>query len=474
MPEKDTIVRTPLFSILICSLAADAAPSGPREGPLTQPVAVVAEMIDRAEDGEVLLVPAGRYEGNLTIQKSIILDGGGAAVFDGCGVGTVIDVLAEDVTIRGCTVRGSGATVTGEPSAIRVSAPRATIESNTINDALFGIDLREAPDSIIRENRITCKDLEPGRRGDGIRLWWSHGSVIEGNHIRGSRDMVFWYSENLRVARNTVSKSRYGLHFMYSHDTVLEENDLHDNSVGVYLMYSNRITLRGNQMRNHRGASGYGIGLKDCDDISIVGNALLSNRVGVYIDNSPSSVDSTGLFDSNLIAFNEIGLLATPNTHDNVFTSNAFIENEEPAATHGRGRLLSNAFSRDGVGNYWSDYTGFDLDGDGVGDMAYEPRSLFGALLAKEPNLRLFIHSPAQQAVEFTARALPEVRPEPIFVDAAPLFSPPELVLESSAPRGSGTAMALFTASLLFAAALGLTTLGVEQRLVTRQTGGRT
>jgi len=402
-----------------------------------------------------------------------VLDGSSGAIFDGLGKDTVIEVLAEHVTIRNCTIRGSGESVVGDPAAIRVVAANATVESNTIEDALFGIDFREAPNGIIRNNTITGKDLEPGRRGDGIRLWWSHAGIVEGNSIKGSRDIVFWYSEDLRILRNTVSDSRYGLHFMYSHNTVLEGNNLYRNSVGVYLMYSNNITLLENRMLNNRGASGYGIGIKDCDDITIKGNALLANRIGVYLDNSPSSVDSTGLVESNIIAFNEVGLLATPITHNNIITNNGFVENEQTAATHGRGRLVSNTFALDGVGNYWSDYAGFDLDGDGIGDTAYEPRSLFGAMLAKEPNLRLFIHSPAQQAIEFTARALPELKPEPTLIDPSPLIYTPNIEQAFSNAGNTGLRMAIFGATLVSIAAACVAVMGFERGLPQMNTEGR-
>jgi nitrous oxidase accessory protein len=454
---------------LMCAWGAwgRAAPPEP------QPVARVRALIDAAAPGAVVRVPAGVYQGNLIVSKPVTLDGGGVAVFDGMGEGTVIEVRAEGVTIRACTVRASGADVTSEPAGIRVLAGSATIESNIIEDTLFGIDLREAPDSVVRSNTITGKDLEPGRRGDGVRLWWSHNCVVEDNTARAVRDMVFWYSENLRLTRNTVTDSRYGLHFMYSHDTVLEDNRLSHNSVGVYLMYSNRITLKGNHLLNNRGASGYGVGLKDCDDIVIDNNALLANRVGVYLDNSPSSVGSTGLFESNMIAFNEIGLLATPNTHENVFTGNAFIENEEGAATHGRGRLVSNDFARAGVGNYWSDYAGFDLDADGIGDLAHEPRSLFGAMLANEPNLRLFVHSPAQQAIEFTGRALPELRPESVLVDPSPLALPPKLDTAVAGPGAGGMRMAVGAAVLLSMAGACVIGMGIERGLPATKSGGR-
>jgi len=438
-----------------------------------QSVSVIEERIEQAEPGQTLMIEPGVYEGNLRVRKPIALVADGEVVLDGLGKGTVVDILAENVTLRGMTIRASGDSVTGEDAGVRVLAAGAVIEGNTIEDALFGIDLRESPGSVIRGNTVVGKDMEAGRRGDGIRLWWCHDAMVEDNVVRNSRDMVFWYSENLRINRNRVSDSRYGLHFMYSHDTELRENDLEGNSVGVYLMYSNSITLKSNRMRNNRGPSGYGIGLKDCDEISIIGNALLANRVGVYIDNSPSSKDSTGLFEANMIAFNEVGVLATPNTHDNVFTNNAFVENEEPAATHGRGELHLNAWSTDGVGNYWSQYAGFDLDGDGIGDVAYEPQSLFGRMLASEPNLRLFMHSPAQQAIEFTARALPELRPRPVLVDPSPLSRPPPIEVPM-ASQGSawGGWMVLAAAGLLIPCTLLISVLGRDHGLSLASGGG--
>lgn len=448
--------RAPLHILTILMLLATRAHAEPQ--PTPQPVNVVAEMIDNAEPGTEIRIPAGIYEGNLVIRKPVVIDGSAGAIFDGLGKGTVIEVLAPGVTIRGCTVRASGQDVTGEPSAIRVKGANAIIESNVIEDALFGIDLRESPDAVIRNNTITCKDLEPGRRGDGIRLWWSHGCTVENNRVTGSRDMVFWYSEDLRITGNHVTDSRYGLHFMYSHDTVLEANTLERNSVGVYLMYSNDITLIDNTLLNNRGSSGYGIGLKDCDGIIIQRNRVLANRVGMYIDNSPSSIDSTGLIEQNVIAFNEIGILATPNTHDNVVTGNGFLENEEQVGVHGRGDLTLNKFSRDGRGNFWSDYAGFDRDDDAIGDLPYEARSLFESFLSREPNLRLFVHSPAQQAIDFTARAFPEFRPDPKFIDPAPLTRAP--TLDAPATTGASARPAAIASILLLLGAGALTWAG--------------
>jgi nitrous oxidase accessory protein len=422
-------LRTLLILAALAQTTAALA-DGPR------PAAEIAALIEAAEPGSTVVVPPGVYHGSLRITRPIVLDGGGLAVIDGRGATVVVEILAQPVTVRNLGVRGSGERIDLEPAGIRAETGPVVIENNTVTDALFGIDLRSSPGSVVRGNHITGKGLDQERRGDAVRLWWSEGCVVEDNTATRARDMVFWYSRDLIVRNNTVTDSRYGLHFMYSHETVLTGNTLTGNSVGVYLMYSNGITVAGNHISKNRGPSGYGIGLKDCDDIRILDNALMANRVGLYIDNSPSSIDSTGLVASNLIAYNEVGITATPNTHANEITANAFVENEEQVGVHGRGNLTLNRFSKDGVGNFWSDYAGFDRTGDGVGDLAYQPSSLFESLLAREPNLRFFVHSPAQQAVEFTARALPELRPEPKFIDPAPLTArraPPEVAVPSAA-----------------------------------------
>ncbi len=422
--------------------------AGASEQP-SRPVAEISRLIDESDPGAVIIIPPGHYTGSLVVRKAVTLDGAGRVTIDGGGVGTVVELRAPGITLRDLTVRGSAANLDREPAAVRAETGPVTIENLRVEDALFGIDLRESPGSVVRGNTIRGKDFEAGRRGDAIRLWWSHGCRVENNEVVGTRDMVFWYSEGLTISGNTVSDSRYGLHFMYSHDTLITGNDLSGNSVGVYLMYSNGIHVARNRMSNNRGASGYGIGLKDCDDITLEGNAILANRVGLYIDNSPSSSESKGLIRENLVAFNETGLLATPITHGNEITRNAFVENEEQAASHGRGELTANRFASRGVGNFWSDYSGFDRDGDGIGDLPHEPRSLFYHLLAGEPNLRLFVHSPAQQAIEFTARAFPDLRPSPTLTDPAPLANPPALDVPVAGAPARTVSMALLAAGLV-------------------------
>jgi nitrous oxidase accessory protein len=364
----------------------------------------------------------------------------GAPVIDGNGSGDIIEIVAPGVEVRGFTIRDTGIDLDKENAAIRVLAPRVVLQDNTLEDVLFGIDLREAPDSIIRDNRIGGKALDIARRGDGLRLWRSDRVLIEGNTIHDGRDAILWYSQGVTVRSNTSLRCRYGFHLMYSDLVTISDNELSRNSVGVYLMYSKVVALTGNRFMRNRGPSGYGIGLKEVDQFSIEDNTIAGNRVGIYLDGSPFTTVRPGEIIRNTIACNDVGVAFLPAVRGNVMSENNFIDNIEQVSVQGRGELHGNEFSRNDRGNFWSDYVGYDLDRDGVGDFAYEPQTLFENLLDKEPKLRILLFSPAQQAVEFVGRALPAVRPEPKFTDECPLMAPVTIAALQNASNSRGLA----------------------------------
>jgi nitrous oxidase accessory protein len=211
---------------------------------------------------------------------------------------------------------------------------------------------------------------------------------------------------------------------MYCDDNLVENNRLESNSVGAFLMYSRRLTLRHNIFANNRGPSGYGIGLKDLDGVEATDNLFSGNRVGMYFDNSPWSVDVSQHFTHNLFAHNDIGLLFTPSVKRNYFSQNSFIDNLEQVGLTGSGDFNGNGSTVAGQGNFWSDYTGYDANSDGLGDLPYLSKSLFENMMDKNPELRLFQFSPVQQAIQLAAQAFPIFQPKPKFSDEAPLMKP--------------------------------------------------
>lgn len=436
--------------VLVLALSAGAAAAQGEPFDLAAALAV-------ARPGDTVVVPPGVYAGPLVIEvPGLTLEGQPGAVIDGGGIGDVLTIKAPDVTLRGLTIRHSGDSLDREHAGITGFAPRLRVENNRLENVLFGIYLKEAPGSVVRGNQITGMDLPIGRRGDGIRIWQSPGTTVEDNHVYATRDVVMWFSHQGVLRRNVVERGRYGLHFMFSDDQILEDNILRGNSVGVYLMYSRGLTARRNLMVDNGGPSGYGLALKDVDDVTAEGNRMVNNRIGVYVDNSPRESDAFVEFRNNLIAYNEVGVEMLPLVRRNTFVDNIFLENREQVHISGGGQLQGNDWSEDGRGNYWSDYAGFDADGDRVGDIPYRNVSLYEDLMQKYPELRLFQLSPATDALDLAARAFPVFQPRAKMVDEHPLVTPPHLPEVSGLPTRSRAANLAVALALLAVAGLVL------------------
>lgn len=404
-----------------------------------------------AHDGDVVRISAGHYRGRFTVDRSIHLIGEGWPVLDGGDSGTVLTIRGAGASLCGLVIRGSGDSLDEENSGVSIGAPEVRVTNNRLEDVLFGIYARKSANAVIQDNVIRTKPLDLPRRGDAIRIWYSDGVTVSGNRVLDSRDVVLWYSADLDVYGNVVRGGRYGLHFMYCDDARIEHNLLLDNSVGAFLMYSRRLHLVGNTIVGNHGPSGYGVGLKDMDDARIEGNLFAGNRAGAYLDNSPRDSRSRASILRNRFVGNDNGVELMPNVERAEFAGNGFEENEEQIAWAGRG---GDSGANSWRGNYWSDYRGFDADGDGVGDVPYRSERLFESLSDRSPALRLFRYSPVSEAVDLAARILPVVKPVPKLEDAAPSMAPPRLDGLPPIPRSPKGPLVPVAAGMLAGAGL--------------------
>ena len=403
----------------------------------------IQDALEVATDGDIIEVQAGTYfsETPLDITKSVSLIGIGQPVIDAQGEGTAVVISADDVLLSGFTIRNTGQNNNHEDSGIVIQADRVTVEDNLLEQVLFGIYFANANDGIARNNSIIGYDLDLPRRGDGIRVWFSTNVLLENNYVSLTRDILIWFADDVTIIGNTFTNARYGLHFMYSNSAYLENNHFTYNSVGTYLMYSKDLRVIHNNLSYNRGPSGYGIALKDMDNVIVSDNWFVGNRVGVYLDNSPALYEGTNEFSANAFAYNDIGVTAHPNVERNIFTKNTFLENIQQTSVRGRGNLQGNIWTQEDVGNYWSDYVGYDADDDHKGDMPYRAEKLFENLADNNPELRFFIFSPAEQAINLAALAFPSLRPDPKLIDTAPLTQyqlPDSDILEqTTSPKSS-------------------------------------
>ena len=390
-------------------------------GPLTS----VTDAINSASPGDTISVDGGTYRERLVVDKPLRLIGVNNPVIDGGGTGTVVEIKAPGSVLSGFTVTGSGPRLSNEDTGILLdSAGGSLIEGNRVTDALFGIYLKNTPDTTVRGNTVRGKDVPVPERGDGIRLWYSSGTKILDNHVSMTRDVVIWWSNNTLIKGNTVEGARYGLHYMSSNHNKFEDNVFKDNFVGGFLMYSVDIQFYRNRFIGNRGTgTGYGIGFKDLDDVIARDNLFIDNRVGIFLDNSPYLIDSWNEIDSNFIAFNDIGVSLMSSIERNEFVSNVFMDNDEQVEVRGGGGLSGNRWFKDGSGNFWSDYSGYDEDGDGIGEIPYKSESLFESLIDSKPELRIFVFSLVANAIELASEAFPVIKPEPKLTDEYPRVS---------------------------------------------------
>jgi nitrous oxidase accessory protein len=431
--------------------AAVALPAAELHVRATDGAAGLRRALAEARDGDTVHLEDGRYAGRFIIERGLHLIGEGWPILDGGDTGTVLTVRGRGAVVRGIVVRGSGASLDQENSGIALGAPDIRIVHNRLEDVLFGIYARKSPGAVVRDNVVRTKALDLPRRGDAIRIWYSDGVTIVGNRVASSRDVVLWYSANLVVRDNVVRDGRYGLHFMYCDDARIEHNLLLDNSVGAFLMYSRRLHLISNTIVGNHGPSGYGVGLKDMDDAEVRGNLFAGNRVGAYLDNSPRDLRSRAVIAHNRFIRNDNGIELMPNVERVEFDANGFEENREQIAWGGRG---GDPAANEWRGNYWSDYRGYDLDGDGVGEVSYRAERLFEALSDRSPDLRLFRYSPVSRAVDLAARVLPVVKPRPKLEDPAPAMRPPQLGDLPTVPRRPGGPVMPVAAGMLAGAGL--------------------
>ena len=382
-------------------------------------------LLDAADEGSVLAPEPGIYAGPVIVDKPLTIDGRAEVVIDGAGRGTVVLLDTDGATLKGLTLRNSGSSHNDIDSGVQVRGNFNVIKDNRIEDCLFGVDLQQSRNNIVRRNRISSKPVDLGVRGDAVRLWYSFGNQITDNTIRDSRDTVVWYSQDNLIARNDARGGRYSLHFMYSQTNRVEDNHYEDNSVGIFLMYSDGVVVKNNYIANAQGPTGIGIGFKETSDVTIEGNQVLYNATGLYLDVSPYQPDTENRITGNVVAYNGVGVRWLNDWRGNLFRGNRFKGNITQMVVEG-GKTANRNLWED---NYWDDYEGFDRNRDGIGDTPYELYTYADRIWMDVPPAQFFKGSPMLEVIDFLERLAP--------------FSAPRLMARDPRPRMSGEPPAL-------------------------------
>lgn len=396
------------LAVLLAHQAMVVSPAGPYRR--------LGDAVRVAPVGTVITVRAGNYrEPTVVIDRPLTIAGEPGAILDGEGVRELMVIAAPGVTVRGLTFRNTGSSHREDRAALRVrETSDCRLEQNRFEHTFFAIYLQAATGCLVSDNVVEGRIGGEGNTGNGIHLWGSSRITLRNNEVRGHRDGIYLeFSRHAVVSGNTAEHNRrYGLHFMYSDSSAYSRNTFRENGTGVAVMFSGHVTMIGNSFVGNRGASAYGLLLKEISHSRLEANRFVNNTTALVADGASALEVVGNRFERNGRA---VRLLAS--TSEGRFIGNSFVANSFDVVVNSKG--ITTEFHR----NWWDAYRGWDLDRDGVGDVAHHPVRLFSLLVERSEPVLLLQRALFVRLVDAAERAVPALTPRTV-LDPEPLMRP--------------------------------------------------
>jgi nitrous oxidase accessory protein len=377
-------------------------------------ISTIKKAIAIAQNGDKIFIKKGIYfENNLNITQSISIYGESGTIIDGKKGGDIFHINANNFELKNLKIVNVGVSYTKDFAAVKVVKSNNFLIKNLIIDQVFfGILIEKSHYGNVIENVLSSTAKDEANSGNGIHIWHSSNMNVQKNEVFGMRDGIYFeFVTESKVHQNKSHHNiRYGLHFMFSNNDTYYNNIFKNNGAGVAVMFSKFITMYNNKFLKNWGSASYGLLLKEIYDTQIYNNLFQENTIGIKGEGCTRINYKNNTFLRNGWAIKIAGACYT-----NIFEKNDFLHNSLDLAYNTK--INDNKF----INNYWSDYTGYDLNNDGVGDIPYRPVKLFSYVVNKTPEALVLLRSLFVDIINFSEKVSPVFTPDNL-IDEKPLM----------------------------------------------------
>jgi len=388
----------------------------------------IQEAINSPEtlDGHEIFVASGIYYEPVTVNKSLSLIGEdrSTTIIDGSGKDKVVYVTADNVEVKNFTIRKGtfglwldnsynskiiGNTLQDGSYGIRLYHSRNSevIGNNVYRYTWFGVEIEASGNSTLRDNSMVENKYNFGVTGNSLFDFINDIDVSNTVNAKPIHYLInqqnitidaFTFqkigylglvnSTNIKVKNLNVQNNQQGILFAFTIDSSINNVSAKNNWDGIYVAHSSNISANennanknfdygikffnssrsiasGNNVDNNGWA---GIGLFKSSNSTIDGNEANFNYYNLHIVYTNNSV----IARNNAIAVKPAYSIVVYYSHNNVIYHNTFVNSLLYIETRNGTRFTpKNSWDNGLEGNYWSNYTGEDADGDGIGDTPY-------------------------------------------------------------------------------------------------------
>ncbi len=382
------------------------------------------DAIDRASPHATIKLQSGTYIGPIKITKPLRIIGlTKGVIIDGNGDGSVVTITSRDVELDNLTLQNSGSNMQKIDAAISmIHADYAVVKNCKLYKTLYGIDMYMVHHALIVNNHIKPRDEAIELRGNALKLFYAHHNTIKNNFIQNARDVSLDYSNDNLLQANTFVHNRFATHISLSRGNRLIGNSYKYNSVAILLMGAKDTQIIKNQILSSNGAAGIGVMIGGVENLLLRNNRISFNAKGLYIEGKEREKGMKRYIIGNEISYNKEAIHFHASIKENTIKRNAIFANIDDVVKDTGGDFqLSNVVEY----NYWDRYSGFDRDGNGIGDEPYRVYQYADQLWQYNNKVKFFYASPIMTLLDFLSQLAPFIEPHLILVDKKPTYQLP-------------------------------------------------